>query len=483
MTQGRKSLDRSTFPFYLACELSEFSAPLDYFAVSLPRHCADLAVQDVFLDKRQLDRSAVFGSRMVLTLTPEAYSSSLITTPTHGKLPLHTIQIDKIRERLTKSQAERAEEKERDSNALATTEDYLQAFGFVKALLSKQQAVLEPSCQAILLDPMVPGLSLLCGLAVRAKGLRGQYAAATPWISGYDLLCTAHRVWQAAEAVPIANDSHRPRLWLDGISALLVHTLAVAAHREENLDAWPHMKQLLEDKWPTSLMTLKVRCSPKLEEPAHIKDFALRLLDRHGDAVINQLPAAQSAQSGQYHSDHSSACQLLQAEKEDRAYAYITLERIGKTIRHAASKGSPGSWFDLKSWMYAVFLSAQPPPDDIQASCLYDVVKLQQLNHMLSVAPQSEGTTIPFFRKLLEDTLELCEGGYDPRQGIGAKKRRRVFRQTDEILLQWAVPEPLWVVMCKQQKREFSLRSKRKSAGRTTLELDAREGVLLSSGS
>lgn len=64
----------------------------------------------------------------------------------------------------------------------------------------------------------------------------------------------------------------------------------MAAHREENLDAWPHMKQLLEDKWPTSLMTLKVRCSPKLEEPAHIKDFALRLLDRHGDAVINQLP-------------------------------------------------------------------------------------------------------------------------------------------------------------------------------------------------
>ena len=160
----------------------------------------------------------------------------------------------------------------------------------------------------------------------------------------------------------------------------------------------------------------------------------------------------------------STLQQLLQAEKEDRAYAYITLERIGKTIRHAASKGSPGSWFDLKSWMYAVFLSAQPPPDDIQASCLYDVVKLQQLNHMLSVAPQSEGTTIPFFRKLLEvsgsraisrasafpssidpprtqDTLELCEGGYDPRQGIGAKKPRPVFRQTDEILLQWAVPE------------------------------------------
>lgn len=40
-----------------------------------------------------------------------------------------------------------------------------------------------------------------------------------PWISGYDLLCTAHRVWQAAEAVPIANDSHRPRLWLDGMSS------------------------------------------------------------------------------------------------------------------------------------------------------------------------------------------------------------------------------------------------------------------------
>ena len=91
---------------------------------------------------------ALYGIRLVASITRELAGIhitnffllhrwiQLITTPTHGKLPLHTIQIDKIRERLTKSQAERAEEKERDSNALATTEDYLQAFGFVKALLS-----------------------------------------------------------------------------------------------------------------------------------------------------------------------------------------------------------------------------------------------------------------------------------------------------------------------------------------------------------
>lgn len=103
----------------------------------------------------------------------------------------------------------------------------------------------------------------------------------------------------------------------------------------------------------------------------------------------------------------STLQQLLQAETEQREYAYVTLERIGRTICHAASKGSPGSWFDLKSWIYAVFLSAEPPPDDIQASCLYNDMKLEQLDHILSVAPQSEGTTIPFFRKLLRVSLRL----------------------------------------------------------------------------
>lgn len=38
------------------------------------------------------------------------------------------------------------------------------------------------------------------------------------WYTGYDLLRAAHRVWAAAEAVPIASPSHHSRVWLDGMS-------------------------------------------------------------------------------------------------------------------------------------------------------------------------------------------------------------------------------------------------------------------------
>lgn len=98
----------------------------------------------------------------------------------------------------------------------------------------------------------------------------------------------------------------------------------------------------------------------------------------------------------------STLQQLLQAEKDQRVCAYITLERIGKTIHYAATKGSPRLWFDPKIWMYAVLLSADPPPHDIQASCLYNVEKLDQLRHLINKAPQYEDTAIPFFQCLLQ---------------------------------------------------------------------------------
>lgn len=98
----------------------------------------------------------------------------------------------------------------------------------------------------------------------------------------------------------------------------------------------------------------------------------------------------------------STLQQLLQAEKDQRVCAYITLDRIGKTIQYAATKGSPRLWFDPKIWMYAVLLSADPPPHDIQASCLYNVEKLDQLRHLVNMAPQYEDTTIPFFQCLLQ---------------------------------------------------------------------------------
>lgn len=97
----------------------------------------------------------------------------------------------------------------------------------------------------------------------------------------------------------------------------------------------------------------------------------------------------------------STLQQLLQAEMDQRDCAYTTLQRIGNTIHSAASKGSPTLWFDAKIWMYAVLLSADPPPHDIQASCLYNVVKLEQLCYLLN-APQSEHTAIPFFQCLLQ---------------------------------------------------------------------------------
>lgn len=155
--------------------------PQDHFAVSLPWNRADLALRHVFVDKRQLDPAAAFASQMVLppevilfqclcmlgrdhlqeddrffahygirliaSITRELagirvtkfFSLShwvrVIGTPTYSAHPLHPMQITKIRECLTKGQAVTAEDKEKDSNARATIEDYLQAFYFVEALL------------------------------------------------------------------------------------------------------------------------------------------------------------------------------------------------------------------------------------------------------------------------------------------------------------------------------------------------------------
>lgn len=97
---------------------------------------------------------AHYGIRLIASMTREfagigitTYFAlqrwiQLIGIRTPGIHPLHSMQIAKIRGRLTISQAETAEDKERDSNVLATMEDYLQAFDFVKVLLSVRVTLL-----------------------------------------------------------------------------------------------------------------------------------------------------------------------------------------------------------------------------------------------------------------------------------------------------------------------------------------------------
>lgn len=88
--------------------------------------------------------------------------------------------------------------------------------------------------------------------------------------------------------VQLALALRLPADFTTGITALLVHGLSVAAHHDERLDDWPHIRLLIEEEWPCHLMTLQFRCNQELEEPAHIKDFT-RLLGLDGDA-FDQLP-------------------------------------------------------------------------------------------------------------------------------------------------------------------------------------------------
>lgn len=97
----------------------------------------------------------------------------------------------------------------------------------------------------------------------------------------------------------------------------------------------------------------------------------------------------------------STLQQLLQAEPDQRTREFFTLEWLGQTIHDAVSNGSPELWFDQNLWMYAVLLSADPPPNDRQASCLYKTEKLEQLHYLLGTAPKHY-QSIPFFQALLK---------------------------------------------------------------------------------
>lgn len=171
------------FPFHLACESSVFSESLDHLAVTLRWERAELALERVFTEKRQLHPPAKsfesytvlppeviffqclcilaqdslhgndqfrahYGIRLVTSMTRELAGIGaanyfllprwipVIAARTRCANPLDCTRILTVRSRLTVSQAETAADMEGYSHVFASPELYLQAFDFAKALLS-----------------------------------------------------------------------------------------------------------------------------------------------------------------------------------------------------------------------------------------------------------------------------------------------------------------------------------------------------------
>ncbi|KAG0655446.1 hypothetical protein C6P46_000988 [Rhodotorula mucilaginosa] len=151
-------------------------------------------------------------------------------------------------------------------------------------------------------------------------------------------------------------------------------------------------------------------------------------------STLQQLLRAQEAHQRNPNLQHQMREQVLRR-------AFFALRTIGAIIRDdirkqvAEDNKTNKRFFNPKDWMYAVLLSAGPPPHYEQARPLYDAPTLKQLLLLLGQVPEHDDSLISFFRGLLQDTLSLHTSGYQPRNTLQAQLS---FPRADKVLHRWA---------------------------------------------
>jgi hypothetical protein len=118
-------------------------------------------------------------------------------------------------------------------------------------------------------------------------------------------------------------------------------------------------------------------------------------------STLQQLLRAQEAHQRNPNLQHQMREQVLRR-------AFFALRTIGAIIRDdirkqvAEDNKTNKRFFNPKDWMYAVLLSAGPPPHYEQARPLYDAPTLKQLLLLLGQVPEHDDSLISFFRGLLQ---------------------------------------------------------------------------------